>query len=104
MLACLATFKFKRMFGGQCRGRPEGLLWKWERLPIARSQKELAWKAVAQPHLPMALLAQRHIDWGCFLVLPPLTSNVGFGVSAGGLRQPCSENEKVCRELAGRKS
>jgi len=34
------------------------------------SQKGLAWKAVAQPHLPMALLAQRHRDWGCFLVLP----------------------------------
>jgi len=37
---------------------------------IDRSQKELAWKAVAQPHLPMALLAQRHRDWGFLLVFP----------------------------------
>jgi len=37
---------------------------------MAGSQKELAWKAVAQPHLPMALLAQRHRDWGCLLVFP----------------------------------
>jgi len=27
---------------------------------MAGSQKELAWKAVAQPHLPMALLTQKH--------------------------------------------
>ena len=47
-----------------------------KRLQIDRRQKELAWKAVAQPHLPMALLAQRHRDWGCLLVLPPQTSNV----------------------------
>jgi len=30
----------------------------------------------------MALLAQRHRDWGCLLVLPPATSNVYFGVRA----------------------
>jgi len=38
--------------------------------------EKLTWKADAQPHLPMALLAQRHRDWGCLLVLPPQTSNV----------------------------
>jgi len=38
------------------------LLRKCERLQIAGMQKGLAWKAVAQPHLPMALLAQRHRD------------------------------------------
>jgi len=43
---------------------------------MAGSQKELAWKAIAQPHLPMALLAQRHRDWGFLLVLTPQTSNV----------------------------
>jgi len=32
---------------------------KMRSLQIARSQKELAWKAIARPHLPMALLAQR---------------------------------------------
>ena len=35
---------------------PAALLPKCERLQIARRQKELAWKAVAQPHLPLALL------------------------------------------------
>ena len=49
---------------------------KVECLQIARSQKYLAWKAVAQPHLPMAMLAQTHRDWGCLLVLSPQTSNV----------------------------
>jgi len=51
------------------------LLGKLERLQIAGSQKVLACKAVAQPHLLMALLTQRHRDWGCLLVLPPQTSN-----------------------------
>ena len=54
------------------------LLRKCESLQIAGSQKVLAWKAVAQPHLTMALLAQRHREWGCLLVLPPQTSNVAW--------------------------
>jgi len=33
----------------------------------------------------MALLSQRHRDWGCFLVLPPQNSSVYLGVGAGGL-------------------
>ena len=41
-------------------GPPAALLQKRERLQIDRRHKELAWKAVAQPHLPMALLAKRH--------------------------------------------
>jgi len=97
LLACLATSNFKSTFGGPCRGPPTGLLRKYERLQIARSQKDLAWKAVAQPHLPMALLAQRHREWGCLLLLTPPTSNAALGVRAGGLRQPCSENGYVCR-------
>ena len=76
MLTCLAPSNFKRSFLCQCRGPPAALLRKCERLQIARRQKELDWKAVAQPHLPMALLAQRHRDWGCLLVLSPQTSNV----------------------------
>ena len=75
LLACLATSNFKPTLRGPCRAPPESLLQKCERLQIARSQKGLAWKAVAQPHLPMALLAQRHADWGCLLVLPPQISN-----------------------------
>jgi len=76
LLACLASSNFKHTFGGLCRGPLAALLRKCERLQIVRSQKELAWKAVAQPHLPMALLAQRHRDWDCLLVLPPPNSNV----------------------------
>jgi len=48
-------------------------------MKIAGSQKGMAWKAVAQPDLPMALLAQRHRDWGSLLVLPPQTWNVSLG-------------------------
>jgi len=70
LLACLAPSKFKCSFGGSCRRSPAALLRKCERLQIAGSQKKLAWKAVAQPHLPMAVLAQRYRDWGCLLVLP----------------------------------
>jgi len=76
LLACLALSNFKRSLADPCRGPPTALLWKCERLQIDRRLKELAWKAVAQPHLPMALLAQRPSNWGCLLVLPPQTSNV----------------------------
>jgi len=97
LLACLATSIFQRTFVCPWQAPPSALLPKCELLPIDRSQKERAWKAVAQPHLPMALLAQRHRDWGCLLVLPPQTSNVGLGVRARHLRQPCSQNANVCR-------
>jgi len=76
LLACLDTSNFKCSLGGPCRLRPAALLRKCERLQIARRQKELAWEAVAQPHLPMALLAQRHRDWDCLFVLPCQISNV----------------------------
>jgi len=76
------------------------LLRKCERLQIAGSQKGLACKAVAQPPKPMALLAQRHRDWGCLLVLPPQTSKASW---EWGWSQPASlhqhyyENAKLCR-------
>jgi len=100
MLACLATSKLKRNSGGPCLTPLSALLRKCERLQRARRQKGLAWKALDQPHLPMALLAQRHRDWGCLLVLPRQTSKVDceWGYSLpGSLRQPCSENANVCR-------
>jgi len=75
LLACLATANLKRIFGGHFQVHFTVLLQKCEHLPVARTQKVLAWKAVAEPHLPMALLAQRHRDWYCLLVLPPQTSN-----------------------------
>ena len=70
--ACLSCHLklLKVSFGVPCLGTRACMLGKHERLQIARSQKKLAWKAVAQPHLPMALLAQRHRHWGCLLVLP----------------------------------
>jgi len=73
LLACLATSNFKRILGGPCCVAFAALLRKCESLQIAVSQKGLAWKALAQPQLPMALLAQRHRDWGFLLVLPPQT-------------------------------
>jgi len=79
LLVCLATSNFKCKLGGPCR-RPRAVLFRQcERLQIARRQKKLAWNAVCQPHLHMALLAQRHRDWGCLLVLPSQTSNVLIG-------------------------
>ena len=83
LLACLATSNVHCIAGGLCQAPVAALLRKCERLQIALSQKELAGKAVAQPHLPIALLAQRHRDWGCLLVLPPQTSNVCYGSLTG---------------------
>jgi len=97
LLACLATSNVIRIFGSPCSVFPATLLQKCERLHIERMQKELAWIAVASPYLPMALLAQRHRDWGCFLLLIPQTSNVALGVRARCLQQPCSQNANVCR-------
>ena len=73
-----------------------------EFLQIAGSQKGLAWKAVAQSHLPMALLAERHRGWGFLIVLPPQTSNVSRGceVPAGLLHQRCSKNAEFL-QIAG---
>jgi len=101
LLASLATSNFKRSLGmgGDCQNPLAALLRRCERLQIAGSQKGLAWKAVAQPLLPMALLAQRHRHMGCLLVLPPQTSNVAleWGVPARVHLQPCSEDANVCR-------
>jgi len=95
LLARLATkiFRGSLEWGGPCRAPPAALLPKFKRLQIARSQKGLAWKAVAQPHLPLALLAQRHREWGCLLVLPPQTSNVDLGFRGGCLGQLCSKKQ-----------
>ena len=95
LLACLTTVNVQHNFGGSCLAPQGALHRKCKRLQIARRQKDLAWTAVAQPHLPMALLAQRHRDWGCLLVLPTQTSNVALGVRAGHRWQPCSQNANV---------
>ena len=97
LLVCLTTSNFKQSLGGPYPAPPAGLVRQCERLQIARRQKHLDWKAVAQPHLPMALLARRHRDWGCLLVLAPQTSNLVFVVCAWGLQQPWSKNANVCR-------
>jgi len=79
--ACLSCqFKLQTYPGNgyTCQTPLAPLLRKCERLQIACSQKGLAWKAVAEPHLPMALLSLNHRAWGCLLVLPPQTSNVSW--------------------------
>jgi len=97
LLACFAYANFIHILGGWCRGPSGDLLRKCERLQIASRQKELAWKAVGQPHLLMSLLAQRHRDGGYWLVLPPQTSNVTLVVRAGCFWQPCCNIANVCR-------
>ena len=90
--ACLSChLKLETCIWASVPVAPGALLPKCECLQIDCSQIELAWKAVAQPHLPMAALAQRHRAWGCLLVLPPQTSNVTLALSAGCFRQPCSK-------------
>jgi len=76
LLACLATSNFKFILECPSKAPPAALLQKCECLQIARSQYRFACKDVAQLHPPMALLAQRHRDWGCLLVLPPQTSHI----------------------------
>jgi len=92
LLACLATSNFKSKLGmvGACQTPLAALLRRCERLQIAGRQKGLAWKDVAQPHLPMALLAQSHRHRLCLLLLPPQTSNVAWewGVPARLHLQP----------------
>ena len=99
MLPFLATANFQRTLRGACQAPPASLLQKCECLQIVRRKKGLAWNAFVQPHLPMALLARRHRDWGCFLFLTPQTSKVsgGCGITAGLLLQPCSEKANICR-------
>jgi len=101
LLACLATSNFTRSLGmcSACQTPLVALLRRCERLQIAGRQKRLAWKAVAQPHLPMALLAQNHRHWRCLLLLPPQTSNIAWQwwVPARLPLQPCSEDANVCR-------
>jgi len=80
LLASLATSNFKRSLGmgGACQSPLAALLRSCEHLQKGGSQKGLTWKYVAQPHLPMALLAQRHRHWSCLLVLSPQISNVAW--------------------------
>ena len=87
--ACLSCpLKLQTQLRCPCRALHAALLRKCERLQIARRQKELVWKAVGQPHLPMALLAQRHRDWDCLLVLPPQNSNISLRSVQGASGTP----------------
>jgi len=58
LLACVATSNFKRSLGMGCACQTPlaALLRTCESLQIGGSQKGLAWKAVAQPHLLTVLL------------------------------------------------
>jgi len=97
------TLNVAQKWGGDCQAPFTAVLRERERLQVALTQKRLAWKAVAQPHLPMVLLALTHRDCGCLFVLPPKTSNVSHRVPAGLLSQPCSENVNVSRQLLPRR-
>ena len=77
-LSCHLKLQTYPGYGYLCQAPFAALIRRCERLQIAGSQRGLAWKAVAQPHLPMALLIKRHRDWGCLLVLPPQISNVSW--------------------------
>jgi len=57
----------------------EALPRKCKHIQIAPTQKVLSLKALAHPHLPMALLAQAHKQWGYALALQPQTSNIASG-------------------------
>jgi len=100
LLASLATSNFKHSLGmgSACKSPLAALLRRCERLQIAGSQKGLAWKAVAQPHLPMALLEQSHRHWRCLLVLQPKTANVAWEWG-GACQTPLAALLRRCERL-----
>jgi len=104
LLACIATSNFKRSLRGPCSGASGSPAPKM-RTSAESSQPERASLesccSASSAHGTARTEAQR---LGLLAFLAPQTSNVALGVHAGGLRQPCSENAKVCRYLAGRKS
>ena len=89
----LSTVTSKRHLG-VCQILGASAVLKVRRPQIAPMEKGLAWKAVAQPHLPMALLAQRHRDWGCLLALAPQTSNVVRRSLPGSFHDPAPKMRK----------
>jgi len=104
LLSCLANLKFKcslGMGGVPASLPPSSLLRKCERLQIAGRQKGLAWKAVAQPHLPMALASTEAQRLGLFSCLATSNFKCRYGNCRGGygcfISQPCFENANACR-------
>jgi len=63
-------------------------LLKFKCLEVAPTEKVLALKALAGPHLPMALLREVHKDWGSALALPPQSSNIASGSLPDACRSP----------------
>jgi len=78
-LSCHMKIQMLPGDGGPWLAAFAALLRKCECLQISGSKKGLAWKAVAQSHLPLALLPQRNRDWGCLLVLPRQRLKVSWG-------------------------
>ena len=103
LLSCLATSNFKcsLALGGVPFQAPSGIPFPKMRTSADSWEAEGAsLETVAQPYLHMALLTQKHREWGCFLALPPPTSNVVWewgGSLSVSLQQPFSENANVCR-------
>jgi len=97
MLACLATSNFKHNMGGSVPGPCGSPAPKMRKSADSSQPKGDSLESSCSVSSVMALLAQRHRDWGCLLVLPPQTLIVALGVRAICLRQPCSKIENVCR-------
>jgi len=98
LLACLANLKLERSLGSPCRAPLGNPVPTMRKSPYSSQPEGLAWKAVAQPHLPMALLAQKRRHWGCLLVLPPQTRNIprGFLPGASCIPAPKASSPSVC--------
>jgi len=85
--ACLATSKVKHILlvsQRTCKAQ----LPKSNCLQIPPTQKMLALKAVAGPHLSLILLPQSHEDWGSALSFTRPSLNIGAGLLPEACRSP----------------
>jgi len=79
---------------------------KCKHLQIAPPQKALALKALAHPHLLMALLALAHRDWGSTTALPPQTYTESISLCqtpAAALPQKCKSTSIASTWMYGAK-
>ena len=98
LLACLAPSNFKRIFGCPCRGLRSPAL-KMRTSADSSQPERASLENCCQLHLPMAVHAQRHRDWGCLLVLPPQNSNVNWDSVDGASGSPALKMRKSAYSL-----